>query len=59
MLAKHPNFFVEFQEDAKVNNIVAAKFGAANIPMLAVDVPGPGRLLHGREQLQGRAHGRA
>ena len=42
MLSKKPNFFVEFQADAKVNNIVAAKFGAAKIPLLAIDVPIPG-----------------
>jgi ribose transport system substrate-binding protein len=42
MLSKKPNFFVEFQADSKVNNIVAAKFGAAKIPLLAIDVPIPG-----------------
>ena len=42
MLSKKPNFFIEFQADAKVNNIVAAKFGAAKIPLLAIDVPIPG-----------------
>jgi len=42
MLSKRPNFFIEFQSDAKVNNIVAAKFTAANIPLLAIDVPVPG-----------------
>lgn len=42
MLSKKPDFFIEFQADAKVNNIVAAKFGAAKIPLLAVDVPVPG-----------------
>ncbi len=42
MLAKHPDFFIEFQEDAKVNNIVAAKFDAAKIPGIAIDVPVPG-----------------
>ena len=42
MLSKHPNFFIEFQADAKVNNIVAGKFGAAKIPLLAIDVPIPG-----------------
>ncbi len=47
MLAKHPNFFVEFQEDAKVNNIVAAKFDAAKIPILAIDVPVPGASFMG------------
>jgi ribose transport system substrate-binding protein len=42
MLSKKPQFFIEFQADAKVNNIVAAKFGAAKIPLLAIDVPIPG-----------------
>jgi ribose transport system substrate-binding protein len=42
MLSRKPDFFVEFQADAKVNNIVAAKFTAAGIPLLAVDVPVPG-----------------
>jgi ribose transport system substrate-binding protein len=42
MLSKKPNFFIEFQADSKVNNIVAAKFGAAKIPLLAIDVPIPG-----------------
>jgi ribose transport system substrate-binding protein len=42
MLSKRPDFFIEFQADAKVNNIVAQRFGAANIPILAIDVPVPG-----------------
>jgi ribose transport system substrate-binding protein len=42
MLSKRPDFFIEFQADAKVNNIVAQKFGAAGIPLLAIDVPVPG-----------------
>jgi ribose transport system substrate-binding protein len=42
MLSKHPDFFIEFQADAKVNNIVAGKFGGAKIPLLAIDVPIPG-----------------
>lgn len=41
MLAKKPHFFIEFQVDAKVNQIVAVKFGAAKIPLLAIDVPVP------------------
>ena len=47
MLSKHPDFFIEFQADAKVNNIVAAKFGAAKIPLLAIDVPIPGSSFMG------------
>ena len=42
MLSKRPDFFIEFQSDAKVNNIVAQKFTAAGIPILAIDVPVPG-----------------
>jgi ribose transport system substrate-binding protein len=42
MLSKRPHFFIEFQADAKVNNIVAQKFTAAGIPLLAIDVPIPG-----------------
>ena len=42
MLAQRPDFFIEFQSDAKVNNIVAQRFGAAGIPILAIDVPVPG-----------------
>ena len=42
MLSRKPDFFIEFQSDEKVNNIVAAKFAAAGIPMLAIDVPVPG-----------------
>lgn len=42
MLAKHPDVFIEFQADSKVNNIVAQKFSAAGIPIIAVDVPVPG-----------------
>ncbi|MEW5815213.1 MAG: sugar ABC transporter substrate-binding protein [Spirochaetota bacterium] len=42
MLSKKPDFFIEFQADAKVNNIVTAKFTAAGIPLLAIDVPVPG-----------------
>ena len=42
MLSKRPDFFIEFQSDAKVNSIVSAKFTAAGIPLLAIDVPVPG-----------------
>ncbi|MBN1837430.1 MAG: substrate-binding domain-containing protein [Spirochaetales bacterium] len=42
MLAKKPDFFIEFQVDPLVNNIVAVEFGAAGIPGLAIDVPVPG-----------------
>ena len=42
MLAKHPDVFIEFQADSKVNSIVAEKFGKAGIPIIAVDVAVPG-----------------
>jgi len=42
MLSRRPDFFIEFQSDAKVNNIVAQKFDTAGIPLLAIDVPVPG-----------------
>jgi ribose transport system substrate-binding protein len=42
MFSRKPDFFIEFQSDAKVNNIVSAKFGDAGIPLLAIDVPVPG-----------------
>ena len=42
MLAAKPDVFIEYQADIKVNNIVAAKFSSAGIPLIAVDVPIPG-----------------
>jgi ribose transport system substrate-binding protein len=42
MLSRRPDFFIEFQSDAKVNSIVSAKFTSAGIPLLAIDVPVPG-----------------
>jgi len=42
MLAKSPSVFINFQFDSKVNSIISVKFGAANIPIIAVDVPTPG-----------------
>ncbi len=42
MLAKSPDVFINFQFDSKVNSIISVKFGAANIPIIAVDVPTPG-----------------
>jgi len=42
MLAKKPDIFIEHQADVKVNNILAAKFTEARIPLIAVDVPAPG-----------------
>jgi ribose transport system substrate-binding protein len=42
MLSKHPDIFIEYQLDAKTNNIIAAKFGEAKIPILAIDLAIPG-----------------
>jgi ribose transport system substrate-binding protein len=42
LLAYKPHLFIEHQADVKVNNIIAAKFGNAGIPLIAVDVPVPG-----------------
>ena len=42
MLAKSPDVLINFQFDAKVNSIIANKFGQAGIPIIAVDVPTPG-----------------
>jgi ribose transport system substrate-binding protein len=41
MLAKKPDVLINFQFDSKVNSIISVKFGAANIPIIAVDVPTP------------------
>jgi ribose transport system substrate-binding protein len=42
MLARKPHLFIEFQVDPLVNNIVATRFAAAGIPVVAVDQPVPG-----------------
>src|SRR4030042_2376119 len=41
MLAKNPDVLINFQFDSKVNSIISIKFGQANIPIIAVDVPTP------------------
>jgi len=41
MLAKNPDVLINFQFDSKVNSIISVKFTAANIPIIAVDVPTP------------------
>lgn len=41
MLAKKPTVLINFQFDSKVNSIIGIKFGSANIPIIAVDVPTP------------------
>jgi ribose transport system substrate-binding protein len=52
MLAKKPHFFIEFQADAKANYVIAAKFGAAKIPMIAIDVAVPGAPFMGTNNYQ-------
>jgi ribose transport system substrate-binding protein len=42
MLSKKPNAFIEFQADAKANYVIGSKFGAAKIPIVAIDVAVPG-----------------
>jgi ribose transport system substrate-binding protein len=38
MLSRQPDIFIEYQLDVKTNYIVAAKFGEAKIPVVAIDV---------------------
>jgi len=52
MLAKKPDVLINFQFDSKVNNIIAQKFSAANIPIIAVDVPTPGAPFMGVNNFQ-------
>ncbi len=47
MLSRHPDIFIEYQSDPKLNSMIAAAFAAAGIPVLAVDVPIPGAPLVG------------
>jgi ribose transport system substrate-binding protein len=42
MLSKKPHAFIEFQADAKANYVIGAKFAAAKIPIVAIDVAVPG-----------------
>lgn len=42
ILSQRPDIFIEYQADIKINNIVAARFLEAGIPLIAVDVPVPG-----------------
>ena len=49
MLAKSPDVFIEFQIDAKANNIISRKFREAGIPMIAIDIPVPGAPFIGVE----------
>ncbi len=52
MLAKKPDVFINFQFDSKVNSIISNKFGAVNIPIIAVDVPTPGAPFMGVNNFQ-------
>jgi ribose transport system substrate-binding protein len=47
MLSRQPDIFIEYQLDVKTNHIVAAKFGEAKIPVVAIDVAIPGNPLVG------------
>ena len=42
MLRERLDIFIEFQADSMTNNIVAAKLGEAQIPIIAIDIPVPG-----------------
>ena len=44
---------IEFQTDEHVAPIVAAKYREANIPLIAIEIPHPGRHLLRRQQLRG------
>ena len=52
MLARKPHLFIEFQLDPLVNSIVAARFGAAGIPLLAIDQHVPGAPFVGIDNYQ-------
>lgn len=52
MLAKKPSVLINFQFDSKVNSIIAVKFGQANIPIIAVDVPTPSAPFMGVNNFQ-------
>jgi ribose transport system substrate-binding protein len=47
MIARHVNYAVEFQADATVQPIIAAKFAAAHIPEIVFDIPAPGAYFVG------------
>ncbi len=57
MLAWRPDVFIEYQADVKVNNIVAAKFADAGIPIIAVDIPVPGSPFMGINNWQAATMG--
>jgi len=47
LLSRQPDIFIEYQLDVKTNHIIAAKFGEAKIPVVAIDVAIPGAHLVG------------
>lgn len=47
MLSLHPDLFIEYQSDPRTNNLIAAKFGEAKIPILAIDIGIPGAPVMG------------
>jgi DeoR family fructose operon transcriptional repressor len=42
MLDQKPDIFIEFQTDAKTNNIIATEFRNKQIPLVALEIPIPG-----------------
>lgn len=46
------NLAIEFQTDEQVAAIVAAKFLAANIPLIAIDIPHPGATFYGADNYE-------
>jgi len=42
MLSRRPDIFIQYQLDPMTNSVIAAKFGEAKIPILAIDLAIPG-----------------
>jgi ribose transport system substrate-binding protein len=57
-LTQGVNGVIEFQTDEKFGNVMMDKFRAANVPVIAIDIPMPGHLLWGRQPC-GRLAGEA
>jgi ribose transport system substrate-binding protein len=47
MIARKPDFFVQYQLDEKTNNVIAAMFNQAGIPMFGIDLAIPGYTVIG------------
>jgi ribose transport system substrate-binding protein len=47
MIARHPDLFIDYQLDVRVNHVIASHAAEAGIPMLAIDVSIPGAPLAG------------